>query len=368
MAIEIIPYTADRIPDVHAFNGRLRSAGIPYSFPESDVPAWLPPPGDGLFQEFFLAADEDTVRGGYILKHQRFQVGNSVRSVGAFQLPLSEGTIDPAFAGVGVQLLRDALRRQPLLYTLGIGSEQEAAARLLKAARFGLVPVPFFFRVVDARQFLREIRPLRSSRPRRLALDAAAFTGLGTIGMAALQGRGRRRAGASPQTVELPSFDERTDAVWTAACPSLGWAAVRDHRTLSRLYDAPGNRFIRIGIEDGGRLLGWAVVLATDWTDHKYFGGMRTGAIVDLLAEPTWERPIIDAAVDRLRAERVDIIVTNQSLATVRAGLHDAGFLSGPSNYLLAASTALMALAPPLEAELGRLHFTRGDGDGPINL
>ena len=93
-----------------------------------------------------------------------------------------------------------------------------------------------------------------------------------------------------------------------------------------------------------------------------------TAQIVDLLTEPGWERSIIDAAVDRLRAERVDIIVTNQSLGTIRASLLDAGFLSGPSNYLLAASTALMALAPPLDAELGRLHFTRGDGDGPINL
>ena len=111
-----------------------------------------------------------------------------------------------------------------------------------------------------------------------------------------------------------------------------------------------------------------AVLLATDWTDHKYFGGMRTGAIVDLLARPGSEAALISAAEDRLHAEGVDIIVTNQSLLPIREALRHAGFLTGPSNYLLAASPALMRLTPSIETELGTMHFTRGDGDGPINL
>ena len=147
----------------------------------SPIPAWLPRSADDrLYQEHFLAVDGDLVRGGYILKHQDFVVAGSVVSIGAFQLPLSEGTYDPAAAGVGVQLLRHALRRQPLLYTLGIGSYAEAAARLLMAARFELVTVPFYFRVINARRFLREIRPLRQTRLRRYAMDLAAMSRTGT--------------------------------------------------------------------------------------------------------------------------------------------------------------------------------------------
>jgi hypothetical protein len=370
VAIEIVPFTPERIADVRDFNARLRAADIPYSFPESNVPTWLPPIDAGpLYQEFFLAADDRTVRGAYILKHQDFLVGGSVMSVGAFQLPLSEGIIDRAYAGVGVQLLRDAMRRQPLLYTLGIGSEHEAAARLLRAARFGLAPVPFLFKVLHARRFLREIRPLRGTRLRRFALDLAALSGAGAVGIGALQGLSSPHLPRRPvRPRELGAFDARVDDVWAAAAPTLGWAAVRDQAVLARLYDAPGNRFIRVGIDDGERLFGWAVLVATDWTDHKYFGGMRTGAIVDLLARPGSERALVAAAVDRLHAEGVDIIVTNQSLTRVCDALRHDGFLSGPSNYLLAASPALMRLTPSLDTELGAMHFTRGDGDGPINL
>jgi hypothetical protein len=370
MAVDIVPYTAAEVARVRDFNGRLHHAGIAYRFPESEVPTWLPRSGsDRLYQELFLAADDDAVRGGYILKHQDFLVNGTVMSLGAFQLPLSEGTFDRAAAGVGVQLLRHALRRQPLLYTLGIGSDEEAAARLLKAARFEIVPVPFLFRVMHAKRFLREIRPLRRTRLRRLALDVAALSGAGTVGIGALQGLSGRSTRRRPVLVEdLSAFDQRADELWASVADSLVWAAVRDRAVLAQLYDRPDSRFIRVGISHDGLMTGWAVLLATDFTGHKYFGGMRTGSVVDLLARPGYERPLVDAVVDRLHAEGVDIIVTNQSLDPIRAGLRGAGFLTGPSNFLLAASPALVSLLPPLASDLGRMHFTRGDGDGPINL
>ena len=125
---------------------------------------------------------------------------------------------------------------------------------------------------------------------------------------------------------------------------AIRFGAVRDESVLARLYDRPGNRFLRVGIHDGGALRGWAVLLATRWTDHKYFGNMHVGSIVDLLAAPGYEGAVVDAAVARLEREDVDVMVTNQSFGPIREALRRSGFLVGPSNFLLAVSPALAAL------------------------
>ena len=95
---------------------------------------------------------------------------------------------------------------------------------------------------------------------------------------------------------------------------------------------------------------------------------MRTGSIVDVLARPGYEQAVIRAATTRLQDEGVDLIVTNQSSAAICDALRRAGFLTGPSNFLLAVGPALQAKLPPVAASVGQFHFTRGDGDGPINL
>lgn len=366
----IVPYEPAHEPAVRAFNRRLASGGVTYAFPETSAPAWLPPAaGERLWQDQFLALDGDVVRGGYILKHQDFVVAGDVLSIGAFQLPLSEGTIDRAFAPVGVQLLRDALRRQPLLYTLGIGSRSEAAARLLAAARFSIETVPFLFRVHHPRAFLRNIRPLRSSHLRRRALDLAAITGSGAVAIRLTHRLRSSRVGRRQvASDDLAAFDQGVNDVWAPASSAIRFGAVRDESVLARLYDRPGNRFLRVGIHDGGALRGWAVLLATRWTDHKYFGNMHVGSIVDLLAAPGYEGAVVDAAVARLEREDVDVMVTNQSFGPIREALRRSGFLVGPSNFLLAVSPALAALTGSVAENLAAFHFARGDGDGPINL
>ena len=72
------------------------------------------------------------VRGGYVLQHQDFQLNGEVASVGLFRHPLSEGTADRRYTLVAPLLLRDALKRQPLLHGIGIGGYNVAAARLLR--------------------------------------------------------------------------------------------------------------------------------------------------------------------------------------------------------------------------------------------
>jgi hypothetical protein len=375
MPVNIVPYETEHIPAVQAFNARLRAAGVAEAFGmrsllrETNVGV-VRVLGSGLHEELFLAVDGEAVRGGYSLKHQDFIINGAVRSISFFQQPLSEGTIDKRYALVGPRLLRDALGRQPLLYALGIGGYDHPAARLLKGARFGIVTVPFNFRVEHAARFLRQVGLARSSKPRRLASDVAAATGIGALGIGLLQ---RYRAGLSRDrkritATDFTSFGAPADVVWAASRGTFALGAVRDRPVLAQLYDIPRNPFLKVAIEDAGAPCGWAVCLATQRRGDKYFGDLKLGSIVDLLALPGYEAALVGAAVERLEREEVDLIVTNQSFQPVGHGLRRNGFFRGPSNFLFAASPKLAEVLTPLETNLAKFNLNRGDGDGPVNL
>src|SRR5208282_2274206 len=127
MAMRIVPYEAVMEPAVAAFNGRLEAGGAAQRFPESHVPSWLPPmPGRNLYFEYFLAVENETmVRGCYGLKHQDYWIGRQRRSIGFVALPISEGIVNRNYTATGAQLLLHAIRRQPLLYGLGMGGPNE---------------------------------------------------------------------------------------------------------------------------------------------------------------------------------------------------------------------------------------------------
>ena len=102
--------------------------------------------------------------------------------------------------------------------------------------------------------------------------------------------------------------------------------------------------------------------------ENKYFGDMRVGTVVDCLALPG-EEPWVVAVTERHLATRgVDLIVTNQLHTAWCRAFSANGFFSGPSNYLFAAPKALAERMTPFEQNVGRVHMTRGDGDGPYNL
>jgi len=371
VAIQIVSYAAEHIPRVTAFNTRLRTGGVAYAFPESPVPAWLPP-GEhpDLFQEYFLALDGDTVRGGYILKHQSFVVGDRTRSVGNFQLPLSEGTIDRRYAVVALQMLRDALRRQPLLYALGLGGTGESVTRLLQASRWTIQPVPFLFRVCRAKRFLRGTVYLRRSSARRLMLDLLAHSGMGAAGIGLWQ-RYRRQSpagGAAISAESFAAFADWTDGIWQEAQPGFGFSAVRDRAALAWLYDRPDNRFLRLRLMEGDRACGWAVALATPLQGHTHFGDLKLGSIVDALSLPGCEAALMAAVTRHLASEQVDLIVTNQSFGPYEDAVRRCGYLDGPSNFLLATSPELTRLLAAAAVLRTGMHLTRGDGDGPIHL
>ena len=122
MGIVITPYAEEHVAAVKAFNCRLRSGGAELFFPESPVPAWLPKlDGREIYDEYYVAVDDGAVRGGYILKYQPFFVAGRLMPLVQYRLPLSEGFVDKQFAPIGVQMYLDAMRKQPNLYTVGLG-------------------------------------------------------------------------------------------------------------------------------------------------------------------------------------------------------------------------------------------------------
>jgi hypothetical protein len=97
MGITVEPYTEKRVAAVKAFNQRLAAGGIAreFQFPESSTPYWLPKVEDRrIYQEYYVAADGDEVRGGFILKHQAFFVKGQTRPVVYYHLPVSEGIVN----------------------------------------------------------------------------------------------------------------------------------------------------------------------------------------------------------------------------------------------------------------------------------
>ena len=353
------------------FNTRLEEGGGPSRFPTSPTPGWLPPGlHPRLYQEFYLAIDGDEVRGAYILKHQVFSLAGSLEEIGDFQLPISEGFVDKRHTLVGLQLLSDALKRQPLLYAMGMGGFGEVLPRILGAWGWSLHPIPFYFMVVHAAKFLRNISVLRRSRLRRLTLDVLALSGVGWLGTAVLNRKAtNRKFLAEEVSYEVCSeFSDWADELWERHQHNYILVAVRDCESLNRLYPASNERFFRLMITNQDEIIGWAVVLDTQMAGHKQFGNMRVGTLVDGFAAPENAMHVVSCAVDFLRRRNVDLIVSNQCHRSWGDALRRAGFLRGPSNYLFAASKQLASRLQPFEATMESIHLTRGDGDGPIHL
>jgi hypothetical protein len=372
MAIEIRGFAPEHVPEVQAFNRRLAQKGIDFQFPEAPESSWLPRRDSiPLFQEHYVAVEGATVRGGYILKPQAFAVRGQVQMITNIQLPLSEGIIDPRYRMLGVQLLKDALARQPVLFGLGMGGEDQPFPRLLKILKWRLVSCPFYFRVARPFRFLREIVYLRRQRSRRVLLDSLAFTGLGWLGLKALHQwkdwQGSRGSLAATCRM-VPEFSSWADDLWARSKNAYALIAVRDASILNTLYPAHNKRFLRLQVQSQDKAIGWAVLMDTALANHKQFGNMRLGSLVDCLALPGCEQDVVRAATRLLLERGVDLIVTNQLHRAWGEALKRTSFLSGPSNFLFVVSPAMAALLEPFEATADQFHMTRGDGDGPIHL
>ena len=373
MAIVIQPYRAEHEPAVGEFNQRLRDGGGDTNlvFYRTAGPRWLPRSSNAhIYNEYFVAVDGGIVRGGYALKTQEFLFPDGkVRSIGYYHHPLSEGVVDKAHTAVGMLLLRDAMKRAPLLYCLGMGGYENPLPQMLVRMGWTHCLVPFFFRVVNASKFLRNMQTLRSSSMRRLVMDIGAYSGAGWLGAQAFRayrtigGRGS----AMCETTDFESLAESLQSLWERARQSCSFTAVRDAETLLTLYPASQTHLTRIVIERDGRAVGWAVV-GERRKDAKY-GAMRVGSVVDCWALAGEMPAVVHCATDTLEHQGFDLILSNQSHRAWGEAFKAAGYFSGPSNFIFAASKTLAELLGPFEQVRQRMHLTRADGDGlPANF
>ena len=371
MRITIKPYTQNDIDAVSKFNRHLTASCVSSQFPESNIPKWLPKIDNReIYQEYFLAWEGDSVRGGYILKHQKFSFNGKIISIADYQQPLSEGIIDKNYNFVGIQLLIDALKRQPLLLAMGMGGYSEPLPKMLKALHWKMYSVPFYFKVIRPFNFLREITFLRKSKFRRVLMDLLAITGIGWICIKLFQALLKKKDSEKNSiSVEIVNeFSHWADELWDSSKSVYSMMAVRDSATLNILYPSNSKRFIRFKVVQDGEVIGWAVVLNTKMSNHKQFGNMRVGSIIDCLALPENASKVIESASDYLEKAGVDLIVSNQSHSSWCLALKNAGFIKGPSNFIFAASMELSKLLEPFEDNITKTFINRGDGDGPIHL
>ena len=369
MSIVIEQYDPNRMPAIDAFNRRLDAGAVPaeFRFPSPYVSGAAGREPTGLYEEGFVAAEAETVRGCYFLKHQDFLIRGVTRSIAQYRLPISEGIIDRRYVGVGARLVTHALLVQPLLFALGMGSVDNPLPRLLRALGWRLWEVPFFFRACHPSRVATALFAKRAATQPLLGVRGAGL--IGGMALRALQARPRSaRAphGISSKIVSV--FDDDVDALWDRCAHHYTMMAVRRSRQLQAMYPPDDVRFIRLAVYEGAEIAGWTVLLDTAMKDHRHFGDLRVGSIVDGLALPEHARVVVAAAARLLEDRGVDLIVSNQAHAAWRQAMRSAGLLPGPSNYILACSPALAKLLEPFDTTATRVHMTRGDGDGPIHL
>ena len=370
MAVRVEPHAAAWIPAVRAFNARLTGGTAAPDFLLDERAAAASGTHGPLAKDRYVVVDGSDVRGGYILQRQPFWIGGEVRTVANYQAPISEALVDRRYAYLGMLMLKEALRTDPLMFCLGMGGLDRPLPRLLAAMGWRLATVPFLFRIARPRRVLRELPVLRRDRRRRLVAGALALTGLASAGVAALRVRGRLADARGPRlrVERVTAWGPWADEVWEASRAAYAMAAVRDAPGLEALYPAADPRCQALRLSDGARVVGGAVLCQTRMQRHPHFGDLEVGTVLDCGARPGYEAQVARAAGRRLDEEGADLVITNQGHEAWVAAFRRAGFFSGPSNYVLALSRPLAEAVGAQAAGADRIHATRGDADGRIHL
>ena len=167
-------------------------------------------------------------------------------------------------------------------------------------------------------------------------------------------------------SMEMEVFDQDLDSIWENTKQYNLFTAVRNYEYLKILYS--DKRFIKLKFFDNNKIVGWSISLCTQLSDHKYFGCMKLGSIVDCLSLKGYEESIICQTSKLLKHKGVDLIVSNQSHIFWKSAFKVNSFINGPSNYIFALSKILSDKLMKDKKFEDYTHLTRGDGDGPINL
>lgn len=382
MTIAIVPH-AERWKDaVEAFNRRMRLGGSRWGWYVDPVPTWAARTSDEqrVWREHWLAVEDgERVRGAYALKPQEWRIRGRSEWVTDWQGPVSEGAISRKYNSLGLRMVRDMLKKKPLLYSWGHGSDEEPIVQMLRRMGWLMHPTPFALRVVDSYRFLRFNRHLRSTPERRLALDGLALSGLGAVGLramhAALEARGALRSPRGPRArcEVVTEFGAWADELWERVKDDYDAIGVRDARTLNVLmppgwepheWSAP----TRLRISRGDRTIGWIAVGQAQMRGDARFGELNVGTLVDYLAAPDDAGEVIGAGFTFLRERGVDLVIANQSHPAWLRALEDNGFALVPNRRLFAGSPALREALAPFDETRRGLFLTNMDGHGPMGL
>jgi hypothetical protein len=379
MAITIVPHEVSWKDGVEAFNARMREGGSKYGFYVDPTPGWIPKRSESqpVWREFWLAIEDGTeVRGGYALKPQLWWIRGETKTVTDWQGPFSEGAISNRYGALGLRMLRDMLKKQPLLYSWGHGGEEQAIVQLLEKLQWKLHPTPLLFRIVRPAHFARKNAYLRGDAWKRALLDAAALTGIASLGGRALHAALRIKSGKrfSARAELVPELGAWADAIWDRAKHDYAALAVRDARAMNTLLP-PGERQyewseqlrLRVRARDGGDL-GWAIVSVRTMEDHHRYGTLRVGTLVDYLAPVESAGEVVHAAFQFLGERGAEIVIANQSDPRWIRALGDNGFIAVEGRRLFCAAPPLVEALGDWEDTKERLFLTNMDGHGPMGL
>ena len=262
MAIRIVPHQVDYIDAVDAFNKRMREGGSRWGFYVNPEPDWIPrQPGSKTWREYHLAVeDEVEVRGGYALKPQQWLIHGEEAWLTDWQGPFTEAAIDVKYSPLMLRLFRHMQKDHPMLFSLGHGGTEEPIVDLLRKMNWELWTFPFCFKVTKPFRFLRHNRYLRTSSPRRLALDVAAFSGIGWLGIKLLQWWMAVSAGRSAQLASaevVTEFGGWTDELWEQVKGQYTCLSVRDSKMMNAPEDyrqsRPDYRVVDCSSQTDGR-------------------------------------------------------------------------------------------------------------------
>ncbi|MDQ3033942.1 MAG: hypothetical protein M3Y87_16115 [Myxococcota bacterium] len=379
MRITIVPHDEQWRDPVDRFNARMREGGSAYGFYVDPIPLWARKEHDdqSVWREYYLVLEDgQSVRGGYVLKPQQWWIHGAIETVADWQGPFSEGAVSRRYGALGLRIMRDMVKRQPLLYSWGHGGDDQSVLRLIKSLGWLMHPTPFLFRVVRPAAFARKNAYLRTSPRRRAALDVLAHSGLAGIGgravSLALRIASLERFGARAEVV--PAFDDWADALWHRAKHDYAAIAVRDAATMNTLIP-PGERHrewsepTRLRVRDrGGRTIGWAVVCLRAMNGHHRFGELTVGTIVDALAPVEHAGEIIHAAYEWLADAGAELVIANQSDPRWVRAFGANAFLRVADRRSFCATPALTTALAPWHHTRERLFLTNMDGHGPMGL
>jgi hypothetical protein len=365
--ILIEPYTDAHVPAARAFNQRIGGAaafGLGATAPKPEAE-------DACIRNLhYVVREGDAIRGGFLMAGFRgaFGAGDAVR-VWNCREPLSEGITDPKYTFLAIRMLKHIQQQSPYVFALGMGGEQLPFPRLLRGAGWTILPVPFLFRVFSAARFARELRLLQRGSIRTLA-NLAAVTGIAQAGTAVLQSRSlAARFAARGCTIEkVNQWGDWADVIWAEFRGNSSFSVIRNREALAALYPLDEGRIQGHLIRRGGKILGWAATMNTAMNNHKYFGNLRVGTILDCVAPLDELKACIAMTTNSLGHEGADLVVTNQSHAQLVQAFRQNGFLSARSNYILALSKQFTEMILKQATGKDRMHFTRGDSDGRIHL